>query len=222
MKTANLSKKKLLLLGGDNLTKDIVKAAQELGVYVIVTDWYDIERSPAKAIANEYWNVSIEDYGALTQKVKENHVDGILTGFTDSYLLPYQRLCELTGLPCYGTREQFDLFTNKDKYKQLCRKFNVPTIEAYDLDSPNINYPVMVKPVDGSGSRGIKICHNLQELQNAVIHSKESSRQGKVIIERYMDCPEATLFWLFADGKYYLTMIGNRHVKQSQTGNIIP
>jgi biotin carboxylase len=104
----------------------------------------------------------------------------------------------------------------------LCRRFRVPTIEEFSVDSDSIKYPVLVKPVDGSGSRGVVICNDEKELAEAVRVSKESSRKGKVIIERYMDCPEATVFWLFVDGKYYLTMIGNRHVKHNQSGDIVP
>ena len=154
--------------------------------------------------------------------LREENIDGILTGFTDSYLLPYQQLCERAGLPCYGTKEQFELFTNKDQYKKLCREYGVPTIEEYDMEATDIHFPVLVKPVDGSGSRGIRICNNRKELDDAISMAKESSRQRKVIIERYMDCPEATVFWLFVDGNYYLTMIGNRHVKHNQPGNVIP
>lgn len=217
-----LSGKKLLILGGDSLTCDIVNKAHEMGLYVIVTDWYDPKRSPAKLLADEYWMTSIEDFDELARKIGENQVDGILTGFTDSYLLPYQHICELTHKPCYGNEEQFRVFTHKDQYKQLCRCFNVPTIEEFSEESADIKFPVLVKPVDGSGSRGIVICNNQEELKEAVAVSKESSRQGKVVIERYMDCPEATVFWLFIEGNYYLTMIGNRHVKHNQAGNIIP
>lgn len=222
MGNKDLKGKKLLILGGDNLTKDIVTTAQKMGVYVIVTDWYDVSRSPAKLIADEYWTVSIEDSDTLSEKISEQHVDGILTGFTDSYLLPYQHLCEKTGLPCYGTKEQFELFISKDRYKEMCGRYGVPTIEQYEEDDENMKFPVLVKPVDSSGSRGIKICNNREELEEAISISKEASRQGKVIIERYMDCPEATVFWLFIDGEYYLTMIGNRHVKHNQKGNVIP
>lgn len=214
--------KKLLLLGGDVLTCDIVNKAHEMGLYVVVTDWYDPQRSPAKLLADEYWMTSIEDYDELAKQIKERQIDGVLTGFTDSYLLPYQRLCEITGLPCYGTKEQFQVFTNKDQYKQLCRDYGVPTIEEFSVDADNIQFPVLVKPVDGSGSRGVVICNNKDELEETVARSKASSRQGKVVVERYMDCPEATVFWLFDNGEYYLTMIGNRHVKHNQNGNIIP
>lgn len=216
-----LKDKKLLILGGDPFSVDIVNTAKSMGVYTIVTDWYDTKRSPAKLLADEYWNVSIEAYDELLAKIKDNHVDGVFTGFTDSYLLPYQHLCEMAGVPCYGTKEQFECLIDKKKYKALCREFSVPTIEAYTEDSANIKFPVLIKPVDGSGSRGITICQNKEEMTGAIEKARSMSKSDEVLIERYMDGREVTIFWVFVDGQYYLTMIGNRHVKPFGEG-IIP
>lgn len=217
----NLKDKKLLIIGGDSFSVDIVNTAKAMGVYTIVTDWYDTKRSPAKLLADEYWDVSIEAYDELFTKIKENHVDGVFTGFTDSYLLPYQHLCEMAGVPCYGTKEQFECLIDKKKYKTLCREFNVPTIEAYTEESEYIKFPVLVKPVDGSGSRGITICQNRNEMTDALEKARAMSKSGEVLIERYMDGREVTVFWVFVNGEYYLTMIGNRHVKPFGEG-IIP
>lgn len=217
-----LEGKRLLVLGGNNMSKEIVRKARSMGVFTIVTDWYDLEKSPVKLMADAYWNESIEDYDKLSVLIKENKIDGVLTGFTDSYLLPYQRICEINQLPCYGTREQFDVFTNKDKYKALCREYDVPTIKEYSINAEVISFPVLVKPVDGSGSRGITICHNREELDSAYQKAIDSSKQKKALIEQYIEGREVTVFWLFVDGKYYLTAIGNRHVKHNQDGNIIP
>ena len=218
----NLQNKKLLILGGDSFSIDIVKTAKSMGVYTIVTDWYDVKRSPAKLVADEYWNISIEDYDLLSQKIKESGVDGVFTGFTDSYLLPYQHLCEINNLPAYGTKNQFEIFTNKSLYKELCRSFGVPTIQQYDITSKDIQYPVIVKPVDGSGSRGLQICYNHKELQVAIVEAKKASKQGEVIIERYMTGREVTVFWTFVVGEYYLSAIANRHVKHNQGDDVIP
>ena len=220
--TSALKNKKLLIIGGDSFSVDIVKTAQSMGIYTIVTDWYDTKRSPAKLVADEYWNTSIEDYDLLTKQIKEHHVDGILTGFTDSYLLAYQHLCEINNFPSYGTKEQFEILTNKALSKEWCKRFNVPTIQQYNASDTDIQFPVIIKPVDGSGSRGLHICHNKEELQDAIVASKKSSKQGEVIIERYMTGREVTIFWTFVDGKYYLSAIGNRHVKQNQGENVIP
>ena len=123
-----LEGKKLLVLGGDAASIDIVKAAQNMGVYTIVTDWYDTKRSPAKLVADEYWNEEIFKPELISRLIKEHNVDGVLTGFTDSYLLQYQRICELSGLPCYATKEVFETTMDKAKFKQLCRDNGVPDL----------------------------------------------------------------------------------------------
>ncbi len=216
----SLQGKKLLLLGGDTFSVDIVRTAHTMGIYTIVTDWYDTHRSPAKLLADEYWDISTEAYDELLKKMHEEHVDGVFTGFTDSYLPVYQHLCELGGYPCYGTKEQFNIFTDKTQYKNLCRQFGVPTIEMYTEDCEDIHFPVLVKPVDGSGSRGISICKDKEEMLTAIEKGKEFSKQHKVLIERYMDGREVTVFWLFVDGEAYLTGIGNRHVQPCGDGLI--
>ena len=109
----DLTGKKLLILGGGATSKDIVNAAKVLGIYTIVTDWYDTKRSPAKLIADEYWNEEIFKPDLLAELIKKHHIDGVITGFTDSYLLQYQRLCELSGLPCYATKEVFEITLDK-------------------------------------------------------------------------------------------------------------
>ena len=79
-----------------------------------------------------------------------------------------------------------------------------------------------MKPVDNSGSRGITICHNRQELDKAVEIGRKASKSGKVLIERYMDGREVTVFWTFQNGNYYLSALANRHVKHNQGDDVIP
>ena len=139
---------------------DPVLKAKEMGLYTIVTDWHELEKSPAKQIADEYWNISLMAYDQLVPKIKEEKIDGILTGFTDAFLLAYQHLCELTGLPCYATKEVLETTMDKAKFKQLCRDNGVPVIPEYDLASfvPSTiteKNKIMIKPVDNSGSNGV-------------------------------------------------------------------
>ena len=104
----SLQGKKLLVLGGSAYMIDPVLKAKSMGIYTIVTDLHGIEKAPAKRVADEYWDISLMAYDQLVPKIKEEKIDGILTGFTDTFLLAYQHLCELTGLPCYATKEVFE------------------------------------------------------------------------------------------------------------------
>ncbi len=213
--------KRLLVLGGMRISCEIIKKAQELGVYTLVADYNKVEDSPGKQIADEAVDLSVTDVDAVVSFINGNRIEGVFVGFNDMLLPYYAEICEKTGLPCYGTKEQFAVLTAKDQYKALCRRFGVPTIPEYDFDD-DIQFPVLVKPVDSSGSRGITICHDKKELEEAVRIGKSASKVGKVLIERYMSGREVTVFWTFQNGEYYLSALGNRHVKQNQGDDVIP
>jgi len=218
--------KKLLILGGNTLSCDIVNAAKRLGVYTIVTDWYDTDRSPAKLIADEYWNEEVFRPDLLAQLVKEKGIDGVITGFSDSYLLPYQELCELTGLPCYATKEQFEWTTDKSSFKERCRHYNVPVVPEYEINSfdktiINKNHKVIIKPVDNSGSRGICICDNPDKFEEKLNYSLGFSEKKQVVIERYMDCDDVSFEYKIQDGEVTLTAICDRFIyKTANEGSI--
>lgn len=221
-----LEGKKLLVLGGGATSIDIVKAAQTLGVYVIVTDYYDVSRSPAKLIADEYWNESITDYDKLCALIKEKGVNGIITGFTDSYLMPYQHLCELSGLPCYATKEVFELTMDKARFKQLCRDNDVPVIPEYDLASfdPNIindNHKVIVKPVDNSGSRGVILCTKPEDFQKCLDYALSFSEKKQVVIERYMEMDSISISYTIQDGVVSLSTTDDRYVHKAASGSSV-
>lgn len=222
MEKINLTGKRLLILGGMRFSCEIVKTAKAMGIYTLVADYNKIEDSPAKQIADEAVDLSVVDVDAVVSYVKSHHIDGVFVGFNDMLLPYYAEICENTGLPCYGTKEQFETLIAKDQYKTLCRQFGVPTIPEYDINDTSIKYPVLVKPVDSSGSRGITICHNREELEEAVEIGKKASKTGKVLIERYMDGREVTVFWTFQNGNYYLSALANRHVKHNQGKDVIP
>lgn len=217
-----LKGKRLLILGGMRISCEIVKKAQAMGIYTLVADYNKMEDSPGKQIADEAVDLSVIDVDAVVNYVKNNDIDGVFVGFNDMLLPYYAEICEKAGLPCYGTKKQFETLIAKDQYKAICRQFGVPTIPEYDLNDENIQFPVLVKPVDSSGSRGITICHNRQELDAAVEVGKKASKTDKVLIERYMDGREVTVFWTFQDGNYYLSALANRHVKNNQGDDVIP
>ena len=218
----NLKGKRLLIMGGMRISCEIVKKAKEMGIYTLVADYNPIELSPAKQIADKALNLNITDVNLVAEAIQRECIDGVLVGFNDMLLPYYADICSKVGVPCYGTKEQFETLITKDQYKALCRQFNVPTIPEYDIEDEDIKYPVLVKPVDSSGSRGITICHNREELISAVETGKKASKTGKVLIERYMNGREVTVFWTFQDGNYYLSALGNRHVKHNQGNDVIP
>ena len=157
--------KKLLVLGGITLACDIVRHAQAMGVYVVVAD-YD-RNSPAKKIADKAVLIDALDVDAIVELCKLENIDGVTTGFVDILLAPCYEVCKRLGLPYYVTPKMLTMSTNKIDFKDTCDKYDVPVpktylvgdlipVEMYD----KVNYPVFVKPLDGSGSRGASVCNN--------------------------------------------------------------
>lgn len=217
---------KLLVLGGNALSCDIVRAAESMGLYTIVTDWNSTKDSPAKLLADEYWNVSLMDYDRLIELIKEKGISGVITGFTDSYLLPYQHLCELAGLPCYATAEQFAQTLDKAVFKEQCKLSGVPVVPEYDLESfdpsgISAKNKVIIKPVDNSGSRGIFICEDPHSFKEQVENSLSYSKSGHVLIEKYMECDDVSFEYKIQDGEAFLSSICDRYIfKTASRGSV--
>ena len=218
------SGRRLLVLGGDVLSCQIVTKAQEAGAFVYVTDWYPVERSPAKQIADTPCMVSTADVDAVVRLVHEERIDGVITGFTDSVLPYYARICSRARLPCYGSEEQFVVLTDKQRYKALFERHGVPvvpTIDVAGVDSmPSGSYPLLIKPSDGSGARGVRVCAEPSELRECIDVARSHSRSGDVIIEPYVRGSELTAFYLFVDGDYRLAAVANRHMASFGHGSI--
>ena len=222
----DLKGKKLLILGGASLSIDIVHAAREMGVYTIVTDWYDTKRSPAKLIADEYWNEEIFKPELISKLIKQHHINGVITGFTDSYLLQYQKICELSGLPCYAKKEVFEVTLDKAMFKKYCIDSDVPVIPQYDVVGfdPTIvsnTNKIIIKPVDNSGSRGVIVCKSAEDFQRCLDFSLSFSQKKEVIIEKYMEMDSWAASYTIQDGEISLSTLNDRlEHKSSETAAI--
>lgn len=215
MDKAELKGKKLLILAGNDVHIKIVEAARELGVRTIVADYLPKEQSPAKMIADEYWNISTGDTEAIAQKCREAKVDGVMDFCIDTVQKHYQQICEKLGCPCYATKELFDIFTNKIKFKEFCKRYNVDVIPDYqesDIENGNVEYPVLIKPSDSRGSRGISVCQTKSETCNALSIAKAESKDGRAIIERYMyGKQDMSVVYMVVDGEPFIVKIGDRY-----------
>ncbi|MBQ4516223.1 MAG: hypothetical protein II978_05490 [Clostridia bacterium] len=186
MSLESLAGKKLLILAGDVNFVTLVKRAKELGIYTIVTDYYDTKQSPAKLVADEYWNISWDDIDALEKKCREENINGVTTGYSESPVGCCIELCERLGLPCYSTKEQLELTKDKVLFKDMCRKNGVPVVNEYATLEEVNSFPVIVKPVDRAGSIGISVATNTEELQKAYDYAMEKSYSKSVIIEDFI------------------------------------
>ncbi len=215
---SSLEGKRLLILNGNFISCDIVEKCRELGVYSIVTDWY--EDAPAKRIADEAYNLSIADTPALVSLARTVKADGIYTQYTDSSLPYCLKACEAMGFPFFVNAEQLEKITNKALSKQLCIDYGIPVSKRYyvsdiltDEDIALIDeWPVLTKPVDNSGQRGITICNNPDELRRGYDYAKSNSLCGKAIVEEYMHGDYMVICFTLQDGKLSLSCLADKPV----------
>lgn len=218
-----LEGKRLLLLGGFNQACDIILRAQEMGAYVVVADYNP--NLPGKDIADTFSTVSATDVEALVKLAKEERIDGVTTGFVDILLQPCYEVCKRLGLPYYATSKMIEMSTNKVAFKETCMKYGVPVPQTYlvggeitDDVYSNIKYPVFVKPLDASGSRGAGVCYNSEQLDRQFSEALSYSVTNNAIIEDYITGREFLLDYMAVDGEYRLLSMFDRY-KASDRGS---
>ncbi len=212
--------KKILILGTSLVSSEIIQTAKEMGCFTIVTDNLPPERSRAKLEADEYWMVSTNDIDLLEQKCKEEGVGAVFSGVSEFNL---DRVKELTGrlnLPCYIDDESWKYARNKQLFKQKCRELGISVVEEYVLSNPphmeelkRIEYPVVVKPVDGAGNRGVSICKDEDELLEAYRKARAASNNENILVERYVTGEETWNNYYIAENEFRC-VARNRAFKQ--------
>ena len=182
--------KKLLVLGGKPIGScEIVEKAMEKGIYTIVADYLSVEESAAKKVSNEQWEISTADINRLKELCLENKVSAVVTGVHEFNIKRKIELCEELNLSQYCTKKQWDLCENKAQFKKLCSEYGISVARVYCRDDEKIEFPVIVKPVDSSGSRGFSICNNKDELEEGI----ELTTESGVTIETSIDGKPSTL-----------------------------
>ncbi|MBQ4439282.1 ATP-grasp domain-containing protein [bacterium] len=210
-----LAGKKLLIIGATKTECDIVRYAKNKGIYTIVADYK--EDSPAKLVADKPVLINALDVDALVDFCRKEKVDGVITGFVDILLRPYMEVCKKLDLPCYITEKMLSMSTNKIDFKETCDRYNVPVPKTYltgnQIDKETlgkIKYPVFVKPLDGSGSRGAGVCKNETEVFERFKDALSYSASGNAIIEDYISGREFLLDYIAVDGEFRLLSIFDR------------
>lgn len=209
--------KKLLVLGGIKLACDIVRRAQEMGAFVAVAD-YNTD-SPAKQIADEAVLIDAMDVDEIVDYCRSEHIDGVTTGFVDILLRPCYEVCKRLGLPCYLTPKMIEVSTNKAAFKTACNQYGVPVPQTYLIGSSiteevyaKLQYPVFVKPLDSSGSRGANVCNNREELEKQFAEALDYSKSNNVVVEDCLRGREFLMNFIAQDGEFRMISMFDRHV----------
>ena len=182
-----------MLLGGIRYLLPVIKAAHEQGYYVITADY--LPDNIAHKYSDEYVNVSIIDKEAVLKVAQEKQIDGIMSFGVDPGVVSASYVQSQMGLPSFGPFESVEILQNKDKFRAFLTEhdFNVPRAKAYFsiedamADATQWDYPVIVKPTDAAGSKGVTRVDDPEHLKSAVVYAFEKSISGHIIIEDFIE-----------------------------------
>ena len=185
--------KKLLLLGGSRFLIPVIESAHKLGLHVITCDF--LPDNIGHKYSDEYYNTSIVDKGAVLQLANQLKIDGIMSFACDPGVVTAAYVAEKMGLPSCGSYEAVSILQNKARFRQFLTDngFNVPKIHSYNTveaamnDRDTIEYPVIVKPVDSAGSKGVTRVNSAEELLAAVKHAFDYSIGNQIIVEDFLE-----------------------------------
>ena len=221
----NCKGKKLLLIGVEE-NESITKAAHEMGVYVILIDKNASKiKSLAKEMADEVWEMDYSDIDSVVKKCRENGVSGVLAGYSEFKVSFAQKVADALGTPFYASEEQINLTRNKRTFKDYCQKYDIPTPQDYcftknlgEEERKNIKYPVIIKPTDYAGCKGISVCHNESELDEAIEYALEYSVSQTIICEQYLVGVEFAAIYTISNGEASLSCLNDKFISRNDSG----
>lgn len=205
--SANVPQKRLLLLGGGHAEIPLIQAAQSLGYYVITTG------NAREGLGHPYADKNVfEDFSdkdAMLELARREKVSAVCSGCNDFALLSTVYVCEKLGLPGHDSYETSLRIHHKDKYRALAERLNIPTPRAVsvknreefdalfesgacagecgaDDDVTALRFPVIVKPIDLTGGKGIHRAANYEEAVKAYEDAVSRTREDHVVVEEFV------------------------------------
>lgn len=185
--------RKILLLGGSRYLLPVIKSAHDLGLHVITCDY--LPDNIAHKYSDEYVNVSIIDKEEVLEAAQKLKIDGIMSFATDPGVVTAAYVAEKLGLPYVGSYESVSILQDKGRFRRFLTEhnFNVPHAKSYKkiedalYDIDFFTWPVIVKPVDSAGSKGVTRVDDKNELRKAIEYALVFSHCDKFIIEDFIE-----------------------------------
>lgn len=184
--------KKILLLGGSSQQIIAIETAKKMGFFTIVCDY--LPDNPGQNYADKFYLVSTTDKKAILEIAKNEKIDGIISYASDPAAPTAAYVSEKLGLTT-NPYNSVDILCNKDKFRKFLKEnnFNTPCSKGYQNkeealnDIKNYNFPIIIKPVDSSGSKGVTILKDNINIINAIDFAFEYSRSKRIIIEEFIE-----------------------------------
>lgn len=205
--------KKLAIIGASYLQQPLVEKAREMGVESICFAWED--GAVCKDLCDKFYPISTLDKDSILKVCQEEKIDGITTIASDVATLTVDYVAEKMGL--VGNPDKYSqTATNKYLMRQCFIEHNVPSPKfcltggQIPENIQSFSYPVIVKPTDRSGSRGVEKVLKIENLQEAIDRACKESFQQKAVIEEFVEGREISVESISFKGKHHVLQITDK------------
>lgn len=222
--------KKLLILGGSEFQIPLILQAKKMGLVTCLLDRNP--EAPGIACADVFYRCSLLDRERALEIAREFAPDGVTVGMCDVGVCTAAAICRELGLPGL---DPATALRATDKYRMIeaFRKAGVPHPAYFRLVReelaaavPLLPFPVISKPVDMAGSRGIEIIRSREEFSAAAARSSRSGVSGDILVEEYLRGPEVSVELLVKDGRPHVLGITDKLTSGAphfmETGHVQP
>lgn len=221
--------KKILLLGGSQQQVVAIEKAKQLGYEAVLCDY--LPDNPGRLVADRFYQVSTTDKEAVMAVAVQEHVDGILAYASDPAAPTAAYVAEKLGLPGNPSRS-VEILCNKDLFRQFLAEHGFHTPKAVSVlgtdcfpeELARMRWPLIVKPVDSSGSKGVSLVNSREQLQEKVDQAMAYSRCGRVILEEYVEMygEQVAGDGLSVDGELVIACFGDDHFDAACDNPFVP
>ena len=222
-----LDDKTLLLMGGGAYAKDIAAYQAKTGFRIVAVG--RDRNTPISQLAEAFYNVDTQNVDGVVEIVEKEKVDGIFVGSSEVNISPAIDVSEKSRARFYATRKQWGILADKAKFKDACRAAGVPVVKEYSLsEHPSddeiaaLPFPVLLKPVDSSGARGMHACYSVDEFKAYFAEALTWSKKKKVIIEELITNAREVFFqYNIQDGKTALSSCFTKVFTETENKELI-
>lgn len=216
---------RLLIVGSRNENVDLVKYAQKRGIFTIVCDGF--KDGEAKKIADLSYDIPVSDVNTIAKICIDEHVDGIIGSFSDTIFQQITEIAALAHLRWYATPDMLPYYREKHIAKELLTKLGIRVpknkylknnFTKQDLDG--FEFPLIIKPVDGHGSKGIYVVHSIDEIKQFYDKVISQGSFPYIMMEEYINSNEHNIMCWVSNGTVYPMGLASRQ-RNPQTNNTI-
>lgn len=184
--------KKILLLGGSSQQVVAIETAKRLGLYTVLCDY--LPDNPGQYHADKFYQASTTDKEAILTIARDEQVDYIIAYASDPAAPTAAYVAEKLGLPT-NPYESVETLCNKDIFRQFLEThgFNTPRAKGFTnkenakANIEKFSLPIIIKPVDSSGSKGATVLHSSEGLEDALDFAFSFSRGHRIVVEEFIE-----------------------------------